>query len=90
MCGTILSQERVSVRKPRQCDGCLVVYPKGTTMDTVTYPEMGKLWRSYQCLTCTAFVATQDHDDICDSGIRLYEYEEYADFKAKHEARQTG
>lgn len=87
MCGNVLSYSTVKVRKNRQCDQCLELYSKGTSMTTFAYTDMGKLWRSYQCKRCSAFAATQDHDDICDSGILLRDFDEYEEFKNKFNAR---
>jgi predicted RNA-binding Zn-ribbon protein involved in translation (DUF1610 family) len=89
MCATILSEKTVKIRKKRRCDQCLDVYEVGSFMLTFTYPDMGKIWRSYQCKRCSAFAATQDHDDVCDSGILLRDFDEYAEFKAKYDSKVT-
>ena len=79
----ILSQKKVTTRKPHVCQACGILYPIGVQMDVVNQVLDGKLASSYWCATCQAFLALQDPLDVFDAGFDrdIWEWEGYREFQ---------
>ena len=54
-----INHERVSVRKPRKCFGCLDPLEKGATAYIQTNTQDGKIYKLTFCMACEKKICTE-------------------------------
>lgn len=69
----ILTDKKVTTRKPHVCHGCAHSYPSKTEMRYTTSVDGGEIGCAYWCKTCDEVIAkTYDHFDL-QEGIEFGE-----------------
>lgn len=78
MCGTVLSQKFVKIRKPRRCWGCTKLFEVGSKLERVVGVDGGEITTGYWCDECINFQRkhSKEMDDCFSYGdILIYKKE---------------
>jgi len=74
-----IKQADIITRKDHHCWGCTFLFHKGTFMYTIISTDMGKIFTTYYCPKCQAYMNDHPHD--FEDGIEYGDFlndEEYA------------